>query len=81
MTIILECKTWFLVNSKRVGLTQSQACMPGDIRLQIILLEKYLKYTFDIVGHLTHDVSFHILKYLTVQELLGVESVKQHTYD
>ena len=30
---------------------------------------------FDIVGHLTTDLSFHILKYLTVQELVGVESV------
>lgn len=51
--------------------------MPGDIRLQIILLEKYLKYTFDIVGNLTPDLSFAILKHLTVQELVAVESVSK----
>ena len=50
--------------------------MPGDIRLQIILLEKYLKFTFDIVGNLTHDVAFMILKHLPVQELVGARLVR-----
>lgn len=51
------------------------SCMPGDIRLQILLLEKYAKSTFDIVGHLAPDLVFKIFKYLTVPELMGVETV------
>lgn len=50
--------------------------MPGDIRLQIILLEKYLKYTFDIIGNLTHDVAFLILKHLPVQGLVRCRLVR-----
>ena len=49
--------------------------MHGDIRLQILLLEKYAKSTFDIVGHLAPDLVFKIFKHLSVTELLGVESV------
>lgn len=49
--------------------------MPGDIRLQILLLEKYAKSTFDIIGHLAPDLVFKIFKYLSVQELLNVEAV------
>ncbi len=71
----LSVRLWLTFYLKLHGLIRSIACMPGDVRLQISLLEKYLKYTFDIVGHLTHDVSFHILKHLTVQELLGVATV------
>lgn len=50
--------------------------MPGDIRLQILLLEKYAKSTFDIIGNLAPDLTFKILKHLTVQELLAVEPVR-----
>jgi len=50
--------------------------MPGDIRLQVLLLEKYLKSTFDVVGSLASDLAFKILKLLTVNELVGVESVR-----
>ena len=51
------------------------SCMPGDIRLQVLLLEKYAKSTYDIIGHLAPDLVFKIFKYLTVHELMGVESV------
>ena len=51
------------------------SCMPGDIRLQILLLEKYAKSTFDIIGNLAPDLVFKVFKWLTVQELLGVETV------
>ena len=50
--------------------------MPGDIRLQILLLEKYAKSTFDIVGHLAPELVFKIFKHFSVAELLGVESVR-----
>ncbi|KAL4252237.1 putative E3 ubiquitin ligase complex SCF subunit sconB [Abortiporus biennis] len=53
------------------------SCMPGDIRLQILLLEKYAKSTYDIVGNLAPDLVFKIFKYLTVQELLAVEPVSK----
>lgn len=50
--------------------------MPGDIRTQIGLLERYLKSTFDIVGNLAPELSIRIFKYLSVRELLGVETVR-----
>ncbi|RXW16614.1 hypothetical protein EST38_g9240 [Candolleomyces aberdarensis] len=53
------------------------SCLPGDIRLQILLLEKYLKSTYDILGCLAPDLAFRILKYLTVKELLAVEPVSK----
>ncbi|KZT70659.1 hypothetical protein DAEQUDRAFT_756263 [Daedalea quercina L-15889] len=53
------------------------SCMPGDIRLQILLLEKYAKSTFDIIGNLAPDLAFKVFKWLTVQELLGVETVSK----
>ncbi|KAL5532396.1 hypothetical protein ACEPAF_5966 [Sanghuangporus sanghuang] len=54
-----------------------ESCMPGDIRTQIGLLERYLKSTFDIVGNLAPELSIKIFKYLSVNELLGVESVSK----
>ena len=53
------------------------SCMPGDIRLQILLLEKYAKSTFDIVGNLAPDLALKVFKFLTVKELLGVETVSK----
>ncbi|KAI0674245.1 hypothetical protein C8Q78DRAFT_1184312 [Trametes maxima] len=53
------------------------SCMPGDIRLQILLLEKYAKSTFDIVGNLAPDLAFRIFKFLSVKELLAVEGVSK----
>lgn len=51
--------------------------MPGDIRLQILLLEKYAASTFDIVGNLSQDLAFKVLKWLSVRELLYVEAVSK----
>ncbi|KAK7691499.1 hypothetical protein QCA50_004898 [Cerrena zonata] len=51
--------------------------LPGDIRLQILLLEKYAKSTFDIVGNLAPDLAFKIFKLLNVRELLAVEPVSK----
>ncbi|TCD63314.1 hypothetical protein EIP91_005695 [Steccherinum ochraceum] len=53
------------------------SCMPGDIRLQILLLEKYAKSTYDIVGNLAPDLVFKIFRHLTVQELLEAEPVSK----
>ncbi|KAI0002518.1 hypothetical protein BJV74DRAFT_944257 [Russula compacta] len=53
------------------------SCLPGDIRLQILLLEKYARASFDIVGNLAPDLAFKVLKYLGVQELVGIESVSK----
>ena len=54
------------------------ACLPGDIRLQILLLEKYAKATFDIIGNLAPDLAFKILKHLSVPELLALEPVRDN---
>ena len=51
--------------------------MPGDISLQILLLEKYAKSTLDIVGNLPFDLAFKILKCLPARELLRVEPVSK----
>lgn len=53
------------------------SCLPGDIRLQILLLEKYARAKFDIVGNLSPDLAFKILKHLSIPELVGVESVSK----
>ncbi|PPQ94181.1 hypothetical protein CVT25_003818 [Psilocybe cyanescens] len=53
------------------------SCLPGDIRLQILLLEKYAKSTFDILGNLSPDLSFKILKNLSVKQLLAIEPVSK----
>ncbi|PCH38898.1 hypothetical protein WOLCODRAFT_140990 [Wolfiporia cocos MD-104 SS10] len=53
------------------------SCMPGDIRLQILLLDKYAKSTFDIIGNLAPDLVFKVFKWLDVTELVGVESVSK----
>jgi len=55
--------------------------MPGDIRLQVLLLEKYARSTFDVVGNLAPDLAFKILKLLSVKELVGVESVRRFLVD
>ncbi|GLB40918.1 putative A Receptor for Ubiquitination Targets [Lyophyllum shimeji] len=53
------------------------SCLPGDIPLQILLLEKYARSTFDIVGRLAPDLAFRVLKELSVKELVGVRAVSQ----
>jgi pyrimidine and pyridine-specific 5'-nucleotidase len=45
--------------------------MPGDVRLQILLLDKYAKSTFDVLGNLAPELAFRVLKTLTVTEVLA----------
>lgn len=52
-------------------------CMPGDVTEQIRLLEKYRRSTFDVVTNLPVDIGIVILRFLNVQELLGVETVSK----
>ncbi|KAJ3575409.1 hypothetical protein NP233_g1113 [Leucocoprinus birnbaumii] len=54
-----------------------ESCLPGDIRLQILLLEKYLRSTFDIMTHLAPDIAFRVLKHLSVKDLLRIEPVSR----
>ncbi|XP_006456105.1 hypothetical protein AGABI2DRAFT_188160 [Agaricus bisporus var. bisporus H97] len=54
-----------------------ESCLPGDIRLQILLLDKYLKSTFDVLGHLAPNIAFRILSKLSVKELLRLEPVSK----
>jgi len=48
------------------------ALLPGDIPLQILLLQKYLKSTFDIVGTLAPGLALRILRELSVKEVVKV---------
>jgi hypothetical protein len=50
--------------------------LPGDVRLQILLLEKYARSTRDIVGALAPALAARVLRYLSVRELLAVEPVR-----
>lgn len=54
-----------------------ESCLPGDIRLQILLLEKYLRSTFDIMVHLAPDLALRVLKHLSVKDLLRLEPVSR----
>jgi hypothetical protein len=51
------------------------ASHPGDIPLQILLLQKYLKSTYDILGNLAPNLALRILKEFTVQEVVGLALV------
>ncbi|KAF8885378.1 hypothetical protein CPB84DRAFT_1816828 [Gymnopilus junonius] len=57
------------------------SCLPGDIRLQILLLEKYMKSTFDVLGTLAPDLAFRVLKHLSVKDLLAIEPVSRKWQD
>jgi hypothetical protein len=57
--------------------TTSTATLPGDIPLQILLLQKYLKSSFDIIGFLAPEIAIQILSKLSVTEVVraGLVSV------
>lgn len=48
----------------------SLACIPGDISAQILLLQKYQKSSFDILGTLPPHLATKCLIYLPLQTLL-----------
>ncbi|KAI6121079.1 hypothetical protein F5141DRAFT_1060924 [Pisolithus sp. B1] len=53
------------------------ALLPGDIPLQILLLQKYLKSSFDIVGSLAPDLALRIFRHLSVKEVVKVGLVSK----
>jgi hypothetical protein len=57
--------------------TTPTATLPGDIPLQILLLQKYLKSSFDIIGFLAPEIAIQILSKLSVTEVVraGLVSV------
>ncbi|PPQ69643.1 hypothetical protein CVT24_001216 [Panaeolus cyanescens] len=86
MRLLVHFSPLFLIQTSDVILSLSlplriaiilESCLPGDIRLQILLLEKYMKSTFDVLGSLAPDLSFRILKWLSVKELLAIEPVSK----
>lgn len=56
------------------------ACHPGDIPLQILLLQRYLKSTYDVLGNLSPELSLRILKEFSVSQLLGLAAVSKKWY-
>ncbi|KAK0208905.1 hypothetical protein DFS33DRAFT_483235 [Desarmillaria ectypa] len=57
-----------------------EACHPGDIPLQILLLQRYLKSTYDILGNFSPELSLRILKEFSVSQLLGLATVSKKWY-
>ncbi|KAG1853269.1 hypothetical protein C8R48DRAFT_611202 [Suillus tomentosus] len=58
-----------------------ESTLPGDIPLQILLLQKYLKSSFDIIGFLAPELALQILSKLSVKEVVraGLVSKKWYT--
>ncbi|KAG1855198.1 hypothetical protein DFJ58DRAFT_906114 [Suillus subalutaceus] len=58
-----------------------ESTLPGDIPLQILLLQKYLKSSFDIIGFLAPEIALQILSKLSVKEVVraGLVSKKWYT--
>ncbi|KAG2136979.1 WD40-repeat-containing domain protein [Suillus bovinus] len=58
-----------------------ESTLPGDIPLQILLLQKYLKSSFDIIGFLAPNIALQILSKLSVKEVIraGLVSKKWYT--
>ncbi|KAG2346477.1 hypothetical protein BDR05DRAFT_878067 [Suillus weaverae] len=58
-----------------------ESTLPGDIPLQILLLQKYLKSSFDIVSFLAPEIALQILRKLSVKEVVraGLVSKKWYT--
>ncbi|EEB94541.1 hypothetical protein MPER_06629, partial [Moniliophthora perniciosa FA553] len=59
----------------------AEASHPGDIPLQILLLQKYLKSTYDILGNLASNLALRILKEFTVQEVVNLALVSKTWYN
>ncbi|SJL06382.1 uncharacterized protein ARMOST_09718 [Armillaria ostoyae] len=57
-----------------------EACHPGDIPLQILLLQRYLKSTYDVLGNLSPELSLRILKEFSISQLLGLATVSKKWY-
>ncbi|KAJ8082679.1 hypothetical protein PM082_008535 [Marasmius tenuissimus] len=57
------------------------ASHPGDIPLQILLLQKYLKSTYDILGNLAPNLALRVLKEFTVSEVVQLARVNKSWYE
>ncbi|KAL7419628.1 E1 ubiquitin-activating protein [Cryptotrichosporon argae] len=52
-----------------------QACHPSDISAQIVLLEKYRRTSYDILGQLDDDSALNVLSFLDINDVLGLRLV------
>ncbi|KAG0702605.1 WD40-repeat-containing domain protein [Suillus ampliporus] len=57
-----------------------ESTLPGDIPLQILLLQKYLKSSFDIIGSLAPNIALRILRELSVKEVVRAGLVSKKWY-
>ncbi|KIY61431.1 hypothetical protein CYLTODRAFT_427543 [Cylindrobasidium torrendii FP15055 ss-10] len=67
-------------NRKRLLDIIMGVCHPADIRLQILLLEQYLKSTYDIFGNLVPKLGLEILKYFSISQMLDFTLVSKRWY-
>ncbi|KAF8532363.1 WD40-repeat-containing domain protein [Gautieria morchelliformis] len=56
------------------------SCLPGDISRQILLLEKYAKSVFDLVGTLPPELGVRCLQHLPVHDLLLHAELVSHKW-
>jgi pyrimidine and pyridine-specific 5'-nucleotidase len=56
------------------------ACLPGDISRQILMLEKYAKSVFDLVGTLPPELGVRCLLHLPVHDLLLNAELVSHKW-
>ncbi|KAG6914472.1 hypothetical protein DXG01_017049 [Tephrocybe rancida] len=71
IAIILDCAR----EGEEYADAKEIACLPGDIRLLILLLEKYMKPSFDIVGKFAPDFAVRVSRELGVA---GVVRASKH---
>ncbi|OAX42753.1 hypothetical protein K503DRAFT_682620 [Rhizopogon vinicolor AM-OR11-026] len=57
-----------------------ESTLPGDIPLQILLLQKYLKSSFDIIGSLSPKLALRILREVSVKEVVIAGLVSKKWY-
>ncbi|KAG6815934.1 hypothetical protein H0H87_010094 [Tephrocybe sp. NHM501043] len=57
------------------GKTCAAGALPGDIPLQLLLLQKYQKSTFDVLGRLSVPLAVRVLRELGVRGVVGVRGV------
>ncbi|OJA10850.1 hypothetical protein AZE42_06129 [Rhizopogon vesiculosus] len=57
-----------------------ESALPGDIPLQILILQKYLKSSFDIIGSLSPELALRILREVSVKEVVIAGLVSKKWY-
>lgn len=55
-------------------------CHPSDIASQIVILQRYRRSRFDVLGNLGDTIASGVLLYLDLNSLLSLRQVRLHRY-